>query len=632
MNKYFILILLILTALANPDDEHHATVEGHHQLKQNTTCETKNSFLKKSHDGIRNLLVPEFDSEHCGHEWETFGTCCCEHSLLDLAEKESDRIDKATNKLIANIEGFSKDFQKLFKAFKDLGHQGKEIEEEKIKKLKEARKKVEVAKRSRKNYEKNVADSNFKKIQKNDSFASKVIVVRRIAGNEHAVAFSKSLISRIISGEFRNETKACWKEMMRLKAASYCSFCSARADVFFIGKKVLIDDDACNGVISKCQDSFSMLLSFFSKFETVSKDIISTLEGTKAGHDEASDLMSGSQEIGDFTKSMKKIQKVSAEAQRDRIPQLMRRYLNAPENQKPQEANPLCSMLVSVTKKTVIESLADLLNYNTQFMKGLTAYIDHHMDSYIKIREERIKNEEIAKALIIKKKMKKIAENLLKKRQAQLKRNKRQSEIKPKNNLERQSQSIHVNKRDLKPRSISNRVKTCSKMKTKSRIQIAAPKNRQIVFRRSSVGQPQKLRIHRGQKSQIQTKKCNRQPSKIRQIPVHSSTKRASVRKTKSTWSLAKNQARPISNFHAKPLGARRKLLVTQIDNLHPIQFLHKLNLRQTIFFGDVLVVPPVTANIDSSYTSYFGATGTTGNEVSRHVRHMPLNVTTEFP
>ncbi len=49
---------------------------------------------------------------------------------------------------------------------------------------------------------------------------------------------------------------------------------------------------------------------------------------------------------------------------------------------------------------------------------------------------------------------------------------------------------------------------------------------------------------------------------------------------------------------------------------------------------GDVQVANPlqVEKNIDSSYTSYFGATGTTGNEVSRHVRHMPMNLTSRFP
>ncbi len=47
-----------------------------------------------------------------------------------------------------------------------------------------------------------------------------------------------------------------------------------------------------------------------------------------------------------------------------------------------------------------------------------------------------------------------------------------------------------------------------------------------------------------------------------------------------------------------------------------------------SFFIGDV----KVQASIDSSYTSYMGATGTTGNEVSAHRRHLPLNLTNLFP
>ena len=50
------------------------------------------------------------------------------------------------------------------------------------------------------------------------------------------------------------------------------------------------------------------------------------------------------------------------------------------------------------------------------------------------------------------------------------------------------------------------------------------------------------------------------------------------------------------------------------------------------IFVGDVIVVPPVPSKVDSSYTSFIGATGTSGNEASTLMKHIPLNLSREFP
>ena len=97
------------------------------------------------------------------------------------------------------------------------------------------------------------AKSNFKKEKKIDAFSSKVIMVRKIGCNKEAINFSNYQLTKIIKGEFRNATETCWQEMKHLRAASYCSLCSGRADAFFVGDKILIDENACNAVISKCE-------------------------------------------------------------------------------------------------------------------------------------------------------------------------------------------------------------------------------------------------------------------------------------------------------------------------------------------------------------------------------------------
>ena len=47
---------------------------------------------------------------------------------------------------------------------------------------------------------------------------------------------------------------------------------------------------------------------------------------------------------------------------------------------------------------------------------------------------------------------------------------------------------------------------------------------------------------------------------------------------------------------------------------------------------GDVKMVLPVEAKTDSAYTSFIGAIGTSGNEASTHMKHMPLNLTMHYP
>ena len=50
------------------------------------------------------------------------------------------------------------------------------------------------------------------------------------------------------------------------------------------------------------------------------------------------------------------------------------------------------------------------------------------------------------------------------------------------------------------------------------------------------------------------------------------------------------------------------------------------------IFSGDVIVVPSVPSKVDSSYTSFIGGTGTSGNEASTFMKHIPLNLSDKFP
>jgi len=51
---------------------------------------------------------------------------------------------------------------------------------------------------------------------------------------------------------------------------------------------------------------------------------------------------------------------------------------------------------------------------------------------------------------------------------------------------------------------------------------------------------------------------------------------------------------------------------------------------NKDLFSGDTAV--KVQAGTDSSYAGYFGAMGTSQNEASTHMKHMPINVTASQP
>ena len=55
------------------------------------------------------------------------------------------------------------------------------------------------------------------------------------------------------------------------------------------------------------------------------------------------------------------------------------------------------------------------------------------------------------------------------------------------------------------------------------------------------------------------------------------------------------------------------------------------VNFEQ-LFAGDAIVVPPVPSKVDSSYASFFGAAGSSGNEASSSLQLIPVNLTSMFP
>ena len=66
------------------------------------------------------------------------------------------------------------------------------------------------------------------------------------------------------------------------------------------------------------------------------------------------------------------------------------------------------------------------------------------------------------------------------------------------------------------------------------------------------------------------------------------------------------------------------------IPPLTPLDTAASAKFNSQFNSNDIPVLVP--KKVDSSYTSYFGAIGTTGNEISAHVTSKPANLTNLFP
>jgi len=79
-----------------------------------------------------------------------------------------------------------------------------------------------------------------------------------------------------------------------------------------------------------------------------------------------------------------------------------------------------------------------------------------------------------------------------------------------------------------------------------------------------------------------------------------------------------KKPRRLLSSAHANPQAQNNWAAKSSQDD----------GVKKPFFGGDVVIMP----KIDSSYTSYQGAPGTAGNEISANLKMIPMNTTMTFP
>ena len=111
--------------------------------------------------------------------------------------------------------------------------------------------------------------------------------------------------------------------------------------------------------------SFKLLFQFFTCFGGLSESVLRSFGAVSSENH----LLSNSHQLAEFKKSLADISRVSKTIQENKVQQMVEKYLRSIGTGHSQAGDLLCAKVVSLCKETIIDVLAKLLNYDTDFMQ-----------------------------------------------------------------------------------------------------------------------------------------------------------------------------------------------------------------------------------------------------------------------
>ena len=497
MNKYIIILCLALSASCTT-------------FQYQPTCHTQNQFLATLHSSVVLLPTPSKESNKCGGEWRTFGTCCQEASLLKFTNQEKEKIFSSAKKVISSVEKYSNDLFQLGDLYKAKSVR---FHAEQFLKWSEGYKKFDSGQTTAKNT-----------TERTQMF---YIVLDRIFKNDFAENFIENVTLPIRNGQFRKSTVRCWEKMFMLRTASHCSACSGRAAAYFNNDKMRIAQDTCQSVMTECSDSFRTLFIFYNGMGEIGNHVLNSQWSSKKNTQK---LFATSKLATEFKENMRGITQVTESIKQHHLQSIVDSYFRSHGEQSASIEKILCSKLISLSKKTLIEELSELVVYDTELINAGIHSIKAYEEKMVR---EFLKNSPTA--------------------------------------TKRSISNFRMNYYQANAKDVLRKTK-------------------------DAIG--------------------NRNSGRIR------------IRETESI--AFKVQGRNDRSGSSKPATSSNKLLPKNLPKKRKltVQVFRDLSL----FAGDVAVVPPQQKKADSSYVSFFGATGTAGSEASVHMPKLVLNLTMHFP
>lgn len=192
-------------------------------------CAVKNPFLKKlAKKGVSINAEVVKNSQGCGNEWQSNGSCCEFESLKQYALTDQKKIAKS-------IELTKSEFPKF------VGH------------IKET-----IA----------IAEAYLKATPVSQQDQSVRKAALDLTGTHMKQAYS-TLHNEIMLPTFSSSMDACWKKVSLARSNSLCSVCSGKSEVYFYQDKGIVSYQLCNDVLQTCTPKLRRLIQIFTKIKEV---------------------------------------------------------------------------------------------------------------------------------------------------------------------------------------------------------------------------------------------------------------------------------------------------------------------------------------------------------------------------
>ena len=247
----------------------------------------------------------------CGGEWKTFGSCCELKAVEDYARKDKAMIEEAVNRVVKTIQTTAQKFIQLFEKSKNF----------------------------------------LKKRKPGSELLANAFSDSKLDG------FKEDLKSFIKRQDLSSDFNRCWQHMAMIRSRSFCSVCSGRSQNFFSQtQKGIISQDTCSSILSLCSESFSSLVRFIQGLDTFQQSFIEHFGSRR------NNLISELQNLDKVTDSIRE----------NKIQETIQSML---QTKDPIEHNNLakviCEKMVNLMRRTFIEQVNHLLQYNTFMFERL---------------------------------------------------------------------------------------------------------------------------------------------------------------------------------------------------------------------------------------------------------------------
>ena len=194
-------------------------------------CPNNNPFIKQLRsDRVSLLPRPLKTAAVCGFEFNSFGSCCREKDLVEMARVK-------TAELMADVAYINEEYRR-FNGVLSKAH-------------------------------KLLQQTAMTPMQKDSPKWNRYIILARETARDakYTDYFSKYMKVTLDADKFAKANTKCWRMQALARNLALCYTCSGRSNIFFKHNKALISQETCDAFVRDCGYPLSDLIKFIRSFE-----------------------------------------------------------------------------------------------------------------------------------------------------------------------------------------------------------------------------------------------------------------------------------------------------------------------------------------------------------------------------